>query len=218
MEADLRAYGFDTWVDRQHLEGGEDWARLVEQEILKREVLVVALSPDAVSSEWVRREIRYARTAGKHIIPIIARPVERIPIEIIEKQYIDLSTDYAGGVQQLRVALLKTRSLPQPPQARRTPQPLLAIPDDPLKELVKIPDPPPAPNSDLNAILKQAQTSAAHGNLDVAEALLRQIVEQQSDFGYGLAAEELERVHEELVPKQLERLRALADEAHAHGA
>ncbi|HEX8728896.1 MAG TPA: toll/interleukin-1 receptor domain-containing protein, partial [Ktedonobacterales bacterium] len=45
LEADLRAYGFDTWVDRQHLEGGADWARVIEQQIQQRETLVVALSP-----------------------------------------------------------------------------------------------------------------------------------------------------------------------------
>lgn len=220
MEADLRAYGFDTWVDRQHLEGGTDWARLIEQEILTRETLVVSLSPDAVTSTWVRREITFALNAGKHVIPIIVRPVERVPIEIIEKQYIDLHGDYARGLQELRVALLKTRTLPAPPLAAHAPQPLLAIPDvsDPLKGLVTIPAPPPAPNPDLNAAFMQAQTSLAHDNLDLAEALLLQVVEQQSDFGYGLAAEELERVRKQLEPKQIESLRAMADDAWARGA
>ncbi len=49
LEADLRAYGFDTWVDRQHLEGGADWARVIEQRILDHEAFIVALSPDAIS-------------------------------------------------------------------------------------------------------------------------------------------------------------------------
>lgn len=220
MEADLRAYDFDTWVDRQHLEGGADWARLIETEILKRETLVVALSPDAVTSTWVRREITFALSAGKHIIPVIARPVERVPIEIIEKQYIDLHNDYTRGIQELRVTLLKTRSLPAPQTPAHAPQPLLAMPDvnDPLKGLVQIPAPPPAPNPDLNAIFMQAQTSQAHGNLDLTEALLRQIVEQQNDFGYGLAAEGLEKVRKQLEPKQIERLRKMANDAWEGGA
>ncbi len=219
LEAELRAYGFDTWVDRQHLEGGADWARLIEGQIVQRETLVVALSPDAVTSTWVRREITFALNAGKHVIPIIARPVERIPIEIIEKQYIDLSADYVSGLQELRVALLKAHTLPALPRPTHS-QPLLALPDvsDPLKGLVEIPAPPPAPNPDLNATFMQAQTALAHGNLDLAEALLRQIVDQEEGFGHGLAGEELQKVRKKLEPMRIERLQQLANDAHARGA
>ncbi|HEX5570529.1 MAG TPA: TIR domain-containing protein, partial [Ktedonobacterales bacterium] len=220
LEADLRAYGFDTWVDRQHLEGGADWARVIEQQIEQRETLVVALSPDAITSTWVRREITFALNGGKHIIPIIARPVASTPIEIVNLQYIDLSADYTSGLQDLRVALLKTRTLPPPPRPARAPQPLLTLPDvgDPLKGLVEIPAAPPAPNPDRNALFMQAQTALAHGNLDLAEALLGQVVEQEADFGNGLASEELSKVREQLGPIRIERLRALASEAHAKGA
>lgn len=219
LEAELRAYGFDTWVDRQHLEGGADWARVIEAQIAQREMLVVALSPDAVTSTWVRREITFALNAGKHVIPVIARPVERIPIEIIEKQYIDLSADYVSGLQDLRVALLKAHTLPPPPRPAQ-PQPLLALPDvsDPLKGLVEIPAPPPAPNPDLNATFMQAQVSLAHGNLDLAEALLQQIVDQEDGFGHGLASEELQKVRKELEPIRIERLHELAYDAHTRGA
>lgn len=220
LEADLRAYGFDTWVDRQHLEGGADWARVIEQQIEQRETLVVALSPDAITSTWVRREITFALNGGKHIIPIIARPVASTPIEIVNLQYIDLSADYTSGLQELRVALLKTRTLPPPPRPARAPQPLLTLPEvgDPLKGLVEIPAPPPAPNPDRNALFMQAQTALAHGDLDLAEALLGQVVEQEADFGNGLAGEELAKVREQLGPVRIERLRTLASDAHAKGA
>lgn len=220
LEADLRAYGFDTWVDRQHLEGGADWARVIEQQIQQRETLVVALSPNAITSTWVRREITFALNGGKHIIPIIAQPVASTPIEIVNLQYIDLSADYTSGLQDLRVALLKTRTLPPPPRPAQEPQPLLTLPDvsDPLKGLVEIPAPPPAPNPDRNALFMQAQTALAHGNLDLAEALLGQLVEQEADFGNGLAGEELSSVRSQLGPVRIERLRTLAEEAHAKGA
>lgn len=220
LEADLRAYGFDTWVDRQHLEGGDDWARVIEKQIEQRETQVVALSPDAITSTWVRREIIFALNGGKHIIPIIVRPVERIPIEIVNLEYIDLSADYASGLQDVSVALLKTRSLQPPPRPAQAPQPLLHLPDvsDPLKGLVEIPAPPPAPNPDRNALFMQALTAQASDNLDLAEALLGQLVEQEADFGHGLADEELQRVRKQLVPVRIQRLRTLADEAHATGA
>lgn len=220
LEADLRAYGFDTWVDRQHLEGGADWARQIEQQIVRCEALVVALSPDAITSTWVRREITFALNAGKRIIPIIARPVASTPIEIVDLQYIDLSADYISGLQDLRVALLKVRTLPPPPRPAQAPQPLLTLPDvsDPLKGLVEIPAPPPAPNPDLNALFMQAQSALARGNFDLAEALMRQITEQEPDFGNGLAGEELQRVRKQLEPIQIERLQEMADDAHTRGA
>ena len=106
LETDLRRYGFDTWVDRQHLEGGADWERMIEQQIIQRTTLIVALSPDAVASDWVRREIKFALNAGKYVIPVIARPVQHFPIGIVDKQYINLDTDYISGLQELRVSLL----------------------------------------------------------------------------------------------------------------
>ncbi len=220
LEADLRAYGFDTWVDRQHLEGGADWARQIEQQIVRCEALIVALSPDAITSTWVRREITFALNAGKRIIPIIARPVASTPIEIVNLQYIDLSADYLLGLQDLRVALLKTRTLPPPPRPAQAPQPLLTLPDvsDPLKGLVQIPPAPPAPNPDLNALFMQAQSALAHGNVDLAEALLRQLVEQEEGFGNGLAGEELQSARKQLEPVRIERLLKLADDAHANAA
>ncbi|MGH2501894.1 MAG: TIR domain-containing protein [Ktedonobacterales bacterium] len=220
LEADLRAYGFDTWVDRQHLEGGADWARVIEMQIQQRETLVVALSPDAITSTWVRREITFALNGGKYIIPIIARPVASTPIEIVNLQYIDLSADYTSGLQELRVALLKTRSLPPPPRPAQAPLPLLTLPDvsDPLKGLVEIPAPPPAPNPDRNALFMQAQAALAHSNFDLAEALLGQLVEQEADFGSGLAGEELQRVRKQLEPERIQRLLKLAEDAHASGA
>ena len=63
----------------------------------------------------------------------------------------------------------------------------------------------------------QAQSALSRGNLDLAEALLDQIVKQETKFGNGLVVEELERVRKQLKPIQIERLRKMADDAHARG-
>jgi hypothetical protein len=122
LESDLRSYGFDTWVDRQRLEGGVEWARVIEQEILRREAFIVVLSPDSIISNWVLREIAVATSAARRIIPIIARPVSHVPIEIIGIQNVDFSASYTDGLQQLRNALLKTRDLPRNPINVNQPQ------------------------------------------------------------------------------------------------
>lgn len=219
LEADLRAYGFETWVDRQHLEGGADWARVIEQRILDHESFIIALSPEAVVSEWVRKELAFALATGRHIIPIIARPVERLPIEIANIQYTDLSANYADHLQDVRVALLKTREAPPVPRPPAPPKPLLA-PDlsDPLKGLVEIPAAPPPLNPDLSDAFMQARSALAHGSLDLAEALLGQITDVDPGFGHGLAAEDLARVRQQLAPIQIDRLQRLASDAHTRGA
>ncbi len=47
--------------------------------IAAADVLVVIVSPNAVASEWVKREIKYARKLTKHIIPIV---IHKLPKSI----------------------------------------------------------------------------------------------------------------------------------------
>jgi hypothetical protein len=72
LDADLRARGFRTWVDRRKLEGGQDWKQRIQQGIAACEFFVVVLSPDAVESQYMRIEIETALQIGKQkIIPIL---------------------------------------------------------------------------------------------------------------------------------------------------
>ena len=103
LEAELIGYGFHTWVDRSHLEGGQHWADQIEQAIQGCDVVVVTLSPEAAASPWVKNELLYAQQFGKPLIPVLLRPVEKIPLMLVSIQYIDLTTHNEQGVQQLRV-------------------------------------------------------------------------------------------------------------------
>ncbi len=107
LEAELIGFGFITWVDREHLEGGDRWAAQIERAIQMSDVVVVCLSPDAVNSPWVTNELFYAQQLGKPIIPILLHPVARIPLLLAAIQYIDMQADEARGVQQLRLRLLR---------------------------------------------------------------------------------------------------------------
>src|SRR2546421_8883161 len=71
-----------VWYDaRGGLHGGDTWWRKIMQELKARNVFIVVLSPDSVTSLWVNSEIDLAwrqkhSPSGKLIIPLSSRPSE----------------------------------------------------------------------------------------------------------------------------------------------
>src|SRR5437660_11265343 len=60
------------------LHAGDEWWRIIVNEITTRQVFIVVLSPDAMASPWVNDEINLAwkqknSKAGKLILPIMYR-------------------------------------------------------------------------------------------------------------------------------------------------
>ncbi len=56
------------------LHGGETWWEKIVEELTVRDVFIIVLSPDAMNSIWVRREINVALNENKYIIPVLHRP------------------------------------------------------------------------------------------------------------------------------------------------
>ncbi|MEQ8675784.1 MAG: TIR domain-containing protein [Aggregatilineales bacterium] len=69
---DLSDAGLDVWVDWRQIHAGELWQNEIFRGIERSDILVACLSPDAVGSEWVQREINTARDQKKFIIPVMA--------------------------------------------------------------------------------------------------------------------------------------------------
>jgi len=67
----LAAAGFDTWLDDTGLTPGEEWFQGIARELEQREVCVVVMTPAALASKWVQREIALAFSTGRLIIPIM---------------------------------------------------------------------------------------------------------------------------------------------------
>lgn len=76
-------HGFDVYDDVS-IGAGENWAKEVGDALENADAMVVLLSPDAMESEWVRNDIRFALTnrrfAGK-LFPVLVRttPRDKIP-------------------------------------------------------------------------------------------------------------------------------------------
>lgn len=75
----LEAAGYTVWMDRTELLGGTPWQRVIPREIRSAEALLLMLTPNAVTSEWVRREFFYALRKRIRIIPILVRPADPAP-------------------------------------------------------------------------------------------------------------------------------------------
>jgi hypothetical protein len=59
-----------VWWDFDSLKGGQDWQKEIERGIKQCDFFLVALTPDAIASEWVGNEItmQYAQKPPFHYI------------------------------------------------------------------------------------------------------------------------------------------------------
>ncbi len=71
LDADLRARGFNVWVDRHRLEGGQLWAQEIDTGIARCDLFLLVLSPTAVESPYVRHEFEEAERLGKRLLPVV---------------------------------------------------------------------------------------------------------------------------------------------------
>ncbi len=53
------------------LHGGDTWWEKVVEELTARDVFILVLSPDAMNSPWVGREINMALVENKFILPVL---------------------------------------------------------------------------------------------------------------------------------------------------
>src|SRR2546426_452384 len=83
LEHDLRAAGYPTWLDRRNLNEFADFSAEIEMAIAAARCVVVSVTPSVEQNpgSFVRREIIYAQTKAKPIIPAVF-PGANVPILI----------------------------------------------------------------------------------------------------------------------------------------
>lgn len=111
LSHDLRAGGFRVWTDETLKPGEESWKRAIEAAIEASQAVVVILSPGAKQSEWVERELDYARAQKRLIFPVLAKGTEQdaIPFALIRSQRADIRGNYDAGVRTLIDAIRSYR-------------------------------------------------------------------------------------------------------------
>jgi TIR domain len=105
----LRDHGVPVWYSETNLIGAQQWHDEIGAALSRCDWFIVLLSPSAVKSPWVKRELMYAlrdlRYEGR-ILPVIHKPCDssRLSWTLEDFQRIDLSADFEDGCR----ALLRT--------------------------------------------------------------------------------------------------------------
>ncbi|MBZ0289589.1 MAG: HEAT repeat domain-containing protein, partial [Anaerolineae bacterium] len=101
----VQAAGFTLWVDADQLRAGENWRETINLAIKDSFALVVIITPESKTSEYVTYEWAFAQGAGVKIVPVLLRPTKLHPqLEVL--QYLDFSDPYVQPWERL-IARLK---------------------------------------------------------------------------------------------------------------
>jgi hypothetical protein len=128
---DLQAMGIQTFYD-QTLTGGQRWWDNILSNIRDCDIFILALSPEAWSSEACRSELAYVQQLAKTILPVLVADginLNLLPAPINEIQI----TDYRRCDKDAAFALV--RSINMAPVAPPLPEPLPTPPRVPVSYL-----------------------------------------------------------------------------------
>lgn len=93
LRARLEDKGFSLWQDVIAMEGGRDWWLQITDALDHVDFMALVITPNALKSEYVRKEWRYAREQGVCVYPIKGSPnldFESMPRWMSERHFYDL--------------------------------------------------------------------------------------------------------------------------------
>ncbi len=82
--------GFKVWIDAEQIRAGENWREAINLAIRDAFALVLVMTPETKSSEYVTYEWAFALGAGVKIIPAMLRPTQVHP-QLDMLQYLDFT-------------------------------------------------------------------------------------------------------------------------------
>lgn len=108
----LRTAGLDVWYDEFEIMPGDNWAAKVSEGLTQSDAMVVLLTPDALDSTVVRREIEFAlasKAYSRRLFPVLvgnqqALPDERVPWILRRLKTIRLAEPENGAKEIGRIA------------------------------------------------------------------------------------------------------------------
>ncbi len=137
----LEHHGQDGWIDSRELRGGDPLWPEIQKAIEAASAFAVVVSPEALQSKWVGKELRHALglrdKRGKDKFPVIPLSLNGTKLGVLEEffgdepVYIPVSSD-AGGVEAAMNAIHVALGKRLPADVPSTPQPKA----EPLEELV----------------------------------------------------------------------------------
>jgi hypothetical protein len=102
----LHAHGVPAWFSPTNILGAQQWHDEIGAALQRCDWFMLLLSPDAVSSKWVKRELTYALDDDRYndrIIPVRYRNCnyKELSWTLSALQMVDLRSDFATGCREL---------------------------------------------------------------------------------------------------------------------
>lgn len=109
----LRRGGLNPWYDAE-LDPGNNWPLEIGKALDQAEAMIVLLSPEAVASDWVRREIEFGISSPRfkdRLIPVLVRRTKDVPWILGELRQWLVADDPSEAGRRI-LDLLRTRKAP----------------------------------------------------------------------------------------------------------
>ena len=102
----LRDHGLPVWYSPTEIVGAQQWHDEIGAALGRCDWFVVVLSPNAVKSEWVRRELLFALNERRYqdrIAPVLLRNcnIRRLSWTLSSFQHVDFRKSFPQGARQL---------------------------------------------------------------------------------------------------------------------
>ncbi|MFN8465736.1 MAG: TIR domain-containing protein [Caldilineaceae bacterium] len=109
IKSDLEQAGFTVWTDEGLAPGTQDWPDAIEGAVKRSKCMVVAMSPRAKASRWVRIEVDLALDWERPLFPVLLEGERKDAVltSLRDLQYADVHTDYTGGMERQLLPALR---------------------------------------------------------------------------------------------------------------
>ncbi len=102
----LRRHGLPVWHSQTNIIGPRQWHDEIGSALKRCEWFLLVLSPNSVSSSWVKHEVLYALNKNQYadkIIPLLYQPCEyeQLSWTLPQLQIVDFTHDFENGCRTL---------------------------------------------------------------------------------------------------------------------
>src|ERR1017187_3016673 len=120
LQRDLQAQGFDVWLDKHRLLGGDVWTKEIELAIDRCDVALALLSTGSYESDICRAEQQRSLAKRKPVIPVRVQRDCDVPLPLQTRQHIDFSRDsnYPESLHQLLTSIRNNLGVIAPPDTQ----------------------------------------------------------------------------------------------------
>lgn len=102
LRAEIEKAGFSVWADEELEPGSMTWQQAIAQAAESTHCMVVIVTENTKPSQWIEREVQYARNHGKRIIPVIAADnASIVPFYLVTDQAVNIHQDFDMGISRL---------------------------------------------------------------------------------------------------------------------